>query len=104
MHSKPRHIPAGVSVQRLLLPAPERSITSQSRSSGDIQRIGWIVGSRQSAIRIEPICYYYRLHDAFHGDTSLATLDSAKIVPVQQGQFGQFFLRVAASFAELPQP
>jgi len=42
--------------------------------------------------------------DVFQCDIPLAALDSADVVAMQAGPFGQFFLGIAPLVAELPQP
>jgi hypothetical protein len=45
-----------------------------------------------------------QLDDILQGDIPFATLDSAYVVPMQTGPFGQFLLGIAPLVAELPQP
>ena len=45
-----------------------------------------------------------QLDDVLQGDVPFAALDSADVVAMQSGAFGQLFLGIAPLVAELPQP
>jgi hypothetical protein len=45
-----------------------------------------------------------QLDDIFQGYIPFSAFNPADVIPVQPSPFGQFFLRIAPFFAELPQP